>query len=204
MADDQDWRLRARLHEQRDRAGLEGIVHRIHGGAAAHDAQAAVGHDVAITHDGADLWAYAATRDALDRARSAIEKVLGEDGLGADIVTSRWDEDMDDWLQVEPPLQGRQAAREQAAERDARTPESRTMVISAGKMIRAEVEQTMREWADKLGLECEVIEHRHLLTVQVAFTVTGPRRKIEEFAQGLRAEELATMRTEREVMLSPI
>jgi hypothetical protein len=38
----------------------------------------------------------------------------------------------------------------------------------------------------------------------VAFSVTGPRRKIDEFAEGLRAEELATMRTERGVMLSPL
>ncbi len=78
------------------------------------------------------------------------------------------------------------------------------MVASAGRMVRAEVEQTMRDWADKLGLKCEVIEHPHLLTTQVAFTVTGPKRKVDEFAQGLRAEELATMRTERAVMMSPL
>jgi hypothetical protein len=78
------------------------------------------------------------------------------------------------------------------------------MVASTGKLIRAEVEQTMRGWAEKLGLKCDVIEHPHLLTTQVAFTVNGPKRKIDEFAEGLRAEELATMRTERAVMLSPL
>jgi hypothetical protein len=62
----------------------------------------------------------------------------------------------------------------------------------------------MREWAEKLGLGIEIHEHPHLLTTQVAFTVTGPGRKIDEFAEGLRAEELATMRTERAVMLSPL
>jgi hypothetical protein len=170
----------------------------------AHDAQAAVGHDVAITHDGAVLWAYAATREALDGARGAIEKVLRDDGLSADFIISHWDQTMDDWLQIDPPLTGRAAARERTVEQDAEKIESRTMVISSGKMVRAEVEQTMRNWANKLGLECEVIEHRHLLTVQVAFTVSGPRRKLDEFAEGLRAEELATMRSEREVMLSPI
>jgi hypothetical protein len=49
-----------------------------------------------------------------------------------------------------------------------------------------------------------VIEHPHLLTIQVAFTVTGSKRKIDEFADGLRAEELATMRAERAVMMSPL
>ena len=62
----------------------------------------------------------------------------------------------------------------------------------------------MREWAEKLGLKCEVIEHPHLLTTQVAFTVIGSKRKVDEFADGLRAEELATMRTERAVMMSPL
>jgi hypothetical protein len=71
-------------------------------------------------------------------------------------------------------------------------------------MVRAEVEQSMREWADKLDLRCEIIEHPHLLTTQLAFTVTGPKRKVDEFAEGLRAEGTATMRTERAVMMSPL
>ncbi len=62
----------------------------------------------------------------------------------------------------------------------------------------------MLEWAAKLGVECKIIEHPHLLTTQVAFTVTGPRRKVEEFSQGLGAEERATIRTETGVMLSPL
>jgi hypothetical protein len=204
MPEDQDWRLRAQLHEPQQRAALERILERLHGGGVAHDAQAAVGPDVAITHDGSVLWAYAASSEALGAARRAIEQVLRDDGLTGDITVSHWDESVDDWLQVDPPLEGRAAAHEQAAERQAQTPESRTMVISSGKMIRAEVEQTMREWASKLGLDCEVIEHPHLLTAQVAFTVTGPKGKIDEFAKGLRAEELATMRSERAVMLSPL
>jgi hypothetical protein len=62
----------------------------------------------------------------------------------------------------------------------------------------------MRSYADQLGLQCEVVEHPHLLTTQVAFTVTGPRRRIDEFAAALRGEEVATMRAEREVILSPL
>ena len=52
----------------------------------------------------------------------------------------------------------------------------------------------MEAWASKLGLRCEIIEHPHMLTTQVAFTVTGPRRRIDEFAEGLRDEEVATLR----------
>jgi hypothetical protein len=82
--------------------------------------------------------------------------------------------------------------------------ETRTMVASAGKLIRATFDQSMLDWAERLGLQCELIEHPHLLTTQVAFTVTGPKRKIDEFAEGLKAEELATMRAERGVMLSSL
>ena len=71
-------------------------------------------------------------------------------------------------------------------------------------MIRVEFEETMRDWADRLGLQCAIVEHPHLLTTQVAFTVTGPKRKIDEFSRGLRAEEWQTIRTERTVMLSPL
>ena len=72
------------------------------------------------------------------------------------------------------------------------------------KTKRADFDPSMLDWAERLGLQCALIEHPHLLTTQVAFTVTGPKRKIDEFAQGLRAEEIATMRTERSVMLSPL
>lgn len=62
----------------------------------------------------------------------------------------------------------------------------------------------MQRWAQELGLRLSIHEHRHLLTYQVLFEVTGPRCKIDEFAAGLNAEEHATMRTERMVMLSPL
>lgn len=117
---------------------------------------------------------------------------------------SRWDDGLDEWRQTDPPLSGEAKRVDEANRRGAEAVETRTMVASSGKEIRAEFEQVMVNRARKLGLECEVIEHPHMLTTQVAFTVRGPKRKIDEFAQGLRAEELATMRTERAVMISPL
>jgi hypothetical protein len=58
----------------------------------------------------------------------------------------------------------------------------------------------MLERAGELGIECKIVEHPHLLTSQVAFTVTGPRRKLDEFCDGLRAEGLATLRFGRSVL----
>jgi hypothetical protein len=207
VSDDQDWRLKAELaalEPDDKRSTLDRLLARVREPAVVREVGAAVGHDVAITHDGNTLFAYAATESALATARKAIEAVLRQDNVKASISVSHWDERFDGWLQIDPPLMGKAKRAEEAAEHDAERVESRTMVASTGKLIRAEVEQTMRNWADKLGLRCEVIEHPHMLTTQVAFTVTGPRRKVDEFAEGLRAEELATMRTEREVMLSPL
>ena len=86
--------------------------------------------------------------------------------------------------------------------RDADAVETRTVVASAGKLIRAEFEQSLREWATRLDVECEIVEHPHLLLTQVGFTVTGPKRKVEEFVQGVSAEELTSIRLERHVIVS--
>ena len=204
MSEDQDWRLKAELEVVEVRSALDHLLGRLRGPDVSGEVRAAVGHDVVITHDGKLLFAYAETESALTAARAAIEGVLRRDGVNASICVSHWDEQLDEWRQIDPPLTGEAKRIEDAAERDAEAVETRTMVASSGKLIRTEFEQTVRDWAGRLGLECKLVEHPHLLTTQVAFTVTGHKRKIDEFAQGLKAEELATMRTERAVMLSPL
>jgi hypothetical protein len=166
--------------------------------------EATVPRDVVVTHDGKLLFAYAADEGTLAAARSAIEEVLRRDGIEASVRLSHWDDDREQWRQTDPPLSAEEQQADEAAERDAEAIETRTLVASSGKMIRAEFEQTMREWADRLSLQCAIVEHPHLLTTQVAFTVTGPKGKIDEFSRGLRAEELQTIRAERTVMASPL
>ena len=166
--------------------------------------EATVPRDVVVTHDGKLLFAYAADEATLATARSAIEEVLRRDGIEASVRMSHWDDDREQWRQTDPPLSAEEQQADDAAERDAEAIETRTLVASSGKMIRAEFEQTMREWADRLSLQCAIVEHPHLLTTQVAFTVTGPKGKIDEFSRGLRAEELQTIRAERTVMASPL
>jgi hypothetical protein len=204
MSEDQDWRLKVDVDPQGAGHQLDHLLRSVRGGSG-ESVGAGVPHDVAITHDGdSRLFAYAAGKPALTAARAAIQAVLDRDGVRASVEVSHWDDDLDEWVQVDPPLLGAAKRRAQEATRDAEAPESRTMVATTGRLIRQEVEQTMRDWAARLNLQCEIIEHPHLLTTQVAFTVTGPRRKVDEFADGLRAEELATMRTERAVMMSPL
>ena len=202
---DDSWRLRAELAGSGDGHGAaRGVVRRLRGPDVVSGAREAVAGDVVITHDGGTLFAYAPSAEALHAARTAIEGVLLEDGMSAQMQVSHWEDSLDEWRQVDPPLAGEQLREQQAATGRELAVETRTLVALAGRPIREEFEQTMNAWAQRLGLECAIVEHPHLLSTQVAFTVTGPSRRIDEFAQGLRAEEHATMRAERGVMLSPL
>ena len=204
MSEDQGWRLKAELDSGDTRGALDRLLGRLRGPDVVEDVTAAVSDDVVITHDGKLLFAYAETEQALAAARSAIEQVLERDGVKASIRVSHWDEQLDEWRQIDPPLTGDEKRAEEAAERDADAVETRTMVASAGKLVRETLDQTMLAWAGKLGLKCEIIEHPHMLTTQVAFTVTGPKRRIDEFARALEAEEVSTIRAENVAMLSPL
>lgn len=193
-----DWRLEADLQPGQS---LNDLLERLRGHSQIGPAMP---EDVVLTHDGQRLFAYAATRQDSDAAKHALEAALTRDGLAASVLSSHWDPQYDRWLQIDPPLSDAEKQREDAAEHAEDVEETRTLVVSSAKPIRAEVEQTMREWADKLGLECKIFEHPHLLTTQVGFTVTGPKHRIDEFASGLRAETRATVRAETAVMLSPL
>lgn len=201
---EQNWRLEAELDVREPRRSLHELVGRFRGPDIVKEVEVSAPRDVVITHDGKLLFAYAANEATLKAARSAIESALRHDGINAAVRISHWDDELDDWRQTDPPATLQEKRVEDALDRNAKTRETRTLVASSGKLIRAEFEQTMRNWADKLGLECKIIEHPHLLTTQVGFTITGSRRKIDEFSQGLTAEELATIRTEKAVMLSPL
>jgi len=200
----QDWRLRVELDAGDVRRSLDDLVGRFRGSTIVKGVQAGMPHDIVITHDGRLLFAYAVDEATLKTARSAIESVLRRDGVQASVHVSHWDDELDDWRQTDPPAAAQAKRVEDAVHRDAEAIETRTIVASSGKLIRAEFEQSMLEWADKLGVECKVVEHPHLLTTQLGFTITGPKRKLDEFSQGLNAEERATIRTETAVMLSPL
>jgi hypothetical protein len=203
-ANDRDWRMEAELDVAEPGGVLRSLLARVRDPDLVKELEATVPRDVVITHDGRLLFAYAADEQTLGAARRGVEQVLAGDGIKASIRVGHWDDELEIWRQTEPPPTGEERRIEQAAERDLETVETRTLVVSSGRMIRVELEQSVREWAERLGLELTIVEHPHLLTSQLAFTVTGPKRKIDEFARGLRAEEWATIRTETQVMLSPL
>jgi hypothetical protein len=204
---DEDWRLTAELEVGDSGGELHKLIGRLRGGDGgdiADEIKAAAPQDAVITHDGRLLFAYAADQAALAAARSAIEAVLAREHLLASFRVSRWDDELDQWLQTDPPLSAEQLRTASAAARAAEATETRTLVATSGRLVRAEFEQTMSSWAQRLNLECKIVEHPHLLSTHLAFTVTGPKRKVDEFARGLDAEGWAYVRTETAVMASPL
>jgi hypothetical protein len=160
------------------------------------DVRRALAPGVVVTHDGPVLFAYGATHAEIEAARERIEAVLEGDGQPAALSVSHWDDTLGDWRQVDPPLSAELERAERVAERDAAATVTRTMVCVAGKLVRAQIEQTMREAADLLGIECQIAEHNRLLTTQVSFTVTGPRGKLDRFRADLVAQGWATVRAD--------
>ncbi len=204
----QDWRLTAELEVPETRRTLHELIGRLRGPAepdVVGEIEASVPRDVVVTHDGQLLFAYAADEATIAAVRRAIEDVLSREGIQARAIrVSCWDEELDRWRQTDPPLSADEQLAEEGERRDGDEIETRTLVASSGKLVRADLERSMLDWAAQLGLECKLIEHPHLLTTQVGFTVTGPKRKVDEFSQGLAAEERTTIRTEGVVMLSPL
>jgi hypothetical protein len=198
--DDRDWRLTGELLDEQGHGALHSFVERLRDPSVMRDVRAAVAEDVVITHDGSRLFAYAYGRSAIEQARTTIEAVLSRDELRATLALSHFSPDLDEWVDPDAPPPDAGTAPSQGPGEQ----QTRTIVATVGRMIREEFEQSMRGWADQLGLRCEIVEHPHLLSSQVAFSVTGPKRKLDEFAAGLGAEERQTIRTERAVMLSPL
>jgi hypothetical protein len=130
---DQDWRLRVKLGGSAGRAALDRLVASGRGEAGS-EVRPEVPSDVAITHDGYDtLFAYAATREAIILTRAAIESAARADGVNASSEVRHWDQDVDEWVQVDPPLTGAAQQEHEAATRDSERTESRTMVASSGQ-----------------------------------------------------------------------
>jgi hypothetical protein len=203
VSEDQDWRLTAELDAGDKRGTLDRLLGRVRGGDVVEEIEGELPHDVVITHDGKMLFAYAASEAATEATRRVIEQVLQRDGVGAEIVVSHWDGEFDEWRQVDPPLSAEQARSEAAAELDAEAVQTRTLVASAGNLVRSSFEQSLIDWGQNQGLKVTVAEHPHVLSTQVLFTVTGPKHKIEEFERALRAEGTAFVRADATLLVSP-
>src|ERR1700728_2031414 len=134
MSDEQDWRLKVELDTSVDAgSGVGHLFGHLRGGGdsdVVHELESAVPHDVVLTHDGKLLFAYAADEAILTATRRAIESVLARENMKGSIFISHWDDELDTWLQTDPPLSGVDGQREEAVERNEETVQTRTLVTS--------------------------------------------------------------------------
>ena len=198
MAAEQDWRLRvdladpAGLHDRlRDAQHFE------------HELEPLISPEVVLSYDDDTLFVYASTEDAVREARRAIEHQLASEGITATVVVSHWDDALGedgDWRQVDPPETGEQLEHDKAerAEEEARDQrvETRTVAITSGRWVRTWFETTVADEAREAGVELSIVEHPHLLTTQLAFTLTGPTAKIDTVVADLKGRAMQVTRLE--------
>jgi hypothetical protein len=199
VTDEEDWRLRARLGEP---TGLEHVVREVrrHDDDLAQDVREALAYGVVLTHDGNELFAYAPTRASIEAARTAIESVLRREQQAASIRICHWDEEAGEWRQVEPPLTGSAREAEAAQARAATRRETRTISCVAGRLERELFEADLTNYARGCGLDCRVVEHPHLLSTQIAFSLTGPVAAIDDFQAYATREARRTIRVDSGVI----
>jgi hypothetical protein len=188
----QDWQLRvdvadpSRLHEL-----LRG------GRRLQHEVAAAIPDGVVLDRTDETLFAYANSRAAIDDVRRVIERVLADDGVSGFFRLDHWDRSLGDWRQIEPPPDGAERDREDGRRREIERlpPEersggivTRTVAETAGKLVRNFFETTVANDARARGVKLSIVEHPHLLTTQIAFTLTGPADAVDEVIAELQAK----------------
>jgi hypothetical protein len=184
-SDQKDWRLRLDLGQPLDLAGelkRSGVW---------------LPDDVVLSRDDNTLFVYAMHRESLASARTAVEQVLQRAGLTGTIAVSHWDPHVLRWRQVDPPPPEAELRRDQEeveAERTGADATTQTVVCTIGRLIRKPFEQEVVSFAEQEGLRCEVVEHPHLLSSQVVFTVTGEPERVEEFVDYVRKDARSTTR----------
>ena len=182
---DQDWRLRAAFDVP---TGVADVFERLRG------RERVLGSEVGgllpfgtvLSRRNDVLFVYASSRSGIDGARTAIERVARAVGLSADVRVGRWDEGLREWRQVDPPLAGQEHELDDARAREASRQETRELSYLVGRLDRPLVEGPLLEYAQRRGLDCTVEEKRHLVSVRLTFSVTGPAYKLDEFADQAR------------------
>ncbi|MGH2850670.1 MAG: hypothetical protein ACRDLP_08645 [Solirubrobacteraceae bacterium] len=205
MEDTKDWRLRVDIGDPSRLHALLRDARRVE-----HDAEAAIPDDVVLDRDDETLFAYAMTRAAIDETRRAIERVLADDGVDASVTLSHWNAPTSDWRQVDPPPDATEREHEAQEDRENAAAEqrderivTRTVAETAGKLVRNFFETTVADEARARGVTLSIVEHPHLLTTQIAFTLTGPAGAVDDVIADLQARAGGITRIES-ANLTPI
>ena len=114
-------------------------------------------------------------------ARRAVEAALRTTDQDAELSISRWDEDLVDWHQVEPPLAGEALELHEARMRDATRHTTRFLACTVVGRRERLLMTSLADDAQQAGVECTVREERRLLRTRLTFTISGPASKADRF-----------------------
>ncbi len=76
-----------------------------------------LGERVIVTRDGSHLFVYTGTRDAAAEAERVVRETLTEDGLSAEVRTTRWNPAESAWVDAGAPVGEPEADRTDYAEK---------------------------------------------------------------------------------------
>ena len=191
MAADQDWRLRVEIEDPTAlHARLRGPRH------LERELDPLIAGDVVLSHDDDTVFAYASTSDAIEEVRRAVEQQLSQGDVRATVHVDHWDDGSSSWL-----APGAAPAAPAAPTQDAVV--TRTYAETSGKLVRNWFETVIADEARERGVALSIVEHPHLLTTQIAFTLTGPASAVDAVIGTIRAR--ATNLTQFEsASLTPI
>jgi hypothetical protein len=120
-----------------------------------HDVAQALGQHVAVSHDGADVFLYADSREAASAAEQVVRSELERHGWSADVAVSRWHDDAEDWEPADAPPALTAAEKEAEHVRAMRAEDAESAAEGADFEARAALptRRDARELSDRLDRE---------------------------------------------------
>lgn len=146
MAND-DWRVTATLH---DEAGAGHAAASVRDHEAADDVARQLGHRVAVSADGNQIFLYTGSEDAAREADRIVRTVLARHGLAADVAVDRWHPIEERWEDASAAMP-QTAAQRQAEHERLEAEESRDSAASGYAEWEVRVELPSHREAVKLA-----------------------------------------------------
>jgi hypothetical protein len=151
---DDDFRLQIDLEDD----GVAGkVADLLRSGELEHDLKVAADNQLIVSHEGEEIFVYAADRGHIDQARQAVEKLLAAKGWEAKLDVRRWHPEAEEWEDPDKALPSTGA--EKDAEHEERIEQEDAEVAAHGGRAEFEVRvefpshREAHEFAEKLEAE---------------------------------------------------
>jgi hypothetical protein len=181
---DEDWRVTVTLPDERH---VQRVAQAVHEHEVEKDVRQRLGHRVAVSADGPDIFLYAASEDAAREAERIVRDVLAQRQLAAEFALDRWHPIEQEWEDAGAPLP--QTAGQQQAERQRRVDDDTQESLATGQAEwEVRVELPSRREAVELAKRLEA-EGRRVVR-RWKYVVVGANNEDEaaEFARAIGQE----------------